>query len=45
MVSTFRQAAFSDMKIMIWKFHSGKSYDPIVTYFAVDLYLQAVKTI
>ena len=33
------------MKIMIWELHNGKPYEPIVTYIALNLYLQAAKTI
>ena len=33
------------MKIMIWELHNRKPYEPTVTYIALDLYLQAAKTI
>ena len=35
----------SDMKIMIWKLHSVKPYDSVVTDFAVNVWLQTAKAI
>ena len=44
-IRTFCQTVSADMKIIIWKLPKGKPYDPTVTYFYVNLYLQAAKTI
>ena len=41
----FCQIISSDMKIMILKLYDGRPFDPIVLFFAVNLYLQATKTI
>ena len=41
----FCQTISSDMKIMILKLYDGRPFDPIVLFFAVNLYLQPTKTI